>query len=37
MKQPEGATAPNTKDCPHCLSAIPLKATRCAHCTAELK
>jgi large conductance mechanosensitive channel len=30
-------TAPTTKDCPHCLSTIPLKATRCAHCTAELK
>ena len=29
--------APTTKDCPYCLSAIPSKATRCAHCTAELK
>jgi large conductance mechanosensitive channel len=29
--------APTTKDCPHCLMAIPIKATRCAHCTAELK
>lgn len=28
---------PTTKDCPHCLSVIPLKASRCAHCTAELK
>ena len=28
--------APATKDCPLCLSAIPLKATRCAHCTAML-
>jgi large conductance mechanosensitive channel len=27
---------PTTKDCPHCLSEIPIKATRCAHCTAEL-
>lgn len=34
MKQPEPVI---TKDCPHCLSVIPLKATRCAHCTAELK
>jgi large conductance mechanosensitive channel len=33
-KQPEPASAPTTKDCPHCLSAIPIKA---AHCTAELK
>jgi large conductance mechanosensitive channel len=28
---------PTTKDCPHCLSSIPLKATRCAHCCAELQ
>jgi large conductance mechanosensitive channel len=25
------------KDCPECLSAIPVKAKRCAFCTAELK
>ena len=31
------APAPVTKDCPHCLSAIPIKATRCPHCTSELK
>jgi large conductance mechanosensitive channel len=29
-------TAPTTKDCPHCLSTIPLKATRCAHCTSAV-
>ena len=29
--------APTTKDCPYCLSNIPLKAMRCAHCTADLK
>jgi large conductance mechanosensitive channel len=28
---------PTTKDCPYCLSAIPIKATRCPHCTSELK
>jgi large conductance mechanosensitive channel len=28
--------APTTKDCPHCLSTIPLKATRCKDCTSEL-
>ena len=28
---------PETKLCPFCLSEIPYKATRCAHCTAELK
>lgn len=27
---------PTTKDCPRCYSAIPLKATRCPHCTSEL-
>ncbi len=28
--------APSTKECPYCLSAIPLKATRCPHCTSQL-
>ena len=37
MQRPEPATAPATKDCPHCLSAVPVKATKCAHCTSELK
>ncbi len=27
---------PTTKDCPHCLSTIPLKATRCAECCIDL-
>jgi large conductance mechanosensitive channel len=27
---------PTTKDCPYCLSTIPLKATRCPQCTSEL-
>ena len=29
--------APTTKDCPYCFSSIPIKATRCPHCTSELK
>ncbi len=29
--------APTTKECPFCLSTIPLKATRCGHCTSEVK
>ena len=37
MKKPAPAATPSTKDCPHCLSAVPLKATRCAHCTSDLK
>ena len=28
---------PTTKECPFCLSVIPLRATRCGHCTSELK
>ena len=28
---------PTTKECPYCLSIIPIKATRCAHCTSELE
>ena len=28
---------PTTKECPYCLSVVPLKATRCAHCTSDLK
>jgi large conductance mechanosensitive channel len=27
---------PTTKECPRCLSTIPIMATRCAHCTSEL-
>lgn len=30
------AEEPTTQDCPYCLSAIPLGAARCAHCTSEL-
>ena len=35
-RQEEGPPEPTTKDCPYCLSSIPIKATRCAHCTSEL-
>ena len=27
---------PDTKDCPACAMKIPIKATRCPHCTSEL-
>ncbi|MGH7836311.1 MAG: large conductance mechanosensitive channel protein MscL [Candidatus Binataceae bacterium] len=30
------AAAPTTKDCPFCLSPIPLKATRCPSCTSQM-
>lgn len=36
-RQPEGAPAAPTKACAYCLSTIALKATRCPHCTSELK
>jgi large conductance mechanosensitive channel len=29
--------APTTKECPYCITAIPIKATRCPNCTSELK
>jgi len=34
----KGATpsAPTTKDCLYCATAIPIKATRCPNCTSEL-
>ncbi|MET0152973.1 MAG: large conductance mechanosensitive channel protein MscL [Candidatus Binatia bacterium] len=34
---PTQPAAPTTKDCPYCLSQIPAKATRCAHCTSQLQ
>ncbi len=38
MKREEEAppAEPTTKECPYCLSTIPIKATRCPHCTSEL-
>ncbi len=31
------AAGPTTKDCPFCLSTIPLKATRCGQCCIDLR
>jgi large conductance mechanosensitive channel len=37
LKKPAPAPiAPETKECPYCLSVIALKATRCPHCTSEV-
>ena len=36
-KKAVAPAAPTTKDCPYCFSSIPIKATRCPHCTSELK
>ena len=35
-KTEEAPAAPTTKICPYCLSEIPIAATKCAHCTADL-
>lgn len=36
LKSGEEVPDPTTKDCPYCFTTIPLKATRCPHCTSEL-
>jgi large conductance mechanosensitive channel len=36
MKKEEAPAAPTTKECPACLEQVPLKATRCKHCTSQL-
>lgn len=33
---PHKDESPKTRDCPFCLSTVPLGATRCAYCTAQL-
>ncbi len=35
-KQEEAPAAPTTKDCPFCQTSIPIKASRCPHCTSQL-
>ena len=39
LKKSEPAPAPaaaTTRSCPHCISDIPIKASRCPHCTSQL-
>ncbi len=36
-KKEEAPAEPTTKVCPFCQSEISIKATRCPHCTSELK
>ena len=35
-REQEAPAEVTTKECPFCLSAIPIKATRCAFCTSQL-
>lgn len=37
-RRDEGAapTEPTTKNCPYCLTTVPVKATRCSACTSQL-
>ena len=35
--KPAPAAEPSTKECPLCLSVIPLKAVKCAHCASDIK
>ena len=35
-EEPKEEAPADTKECPECLSTVPLKATRCPHCTSEL-
>ena len=37
MRREEVPATPTTKECPFCLSAIPLAATRCPHCTSTVE
>ena len=36
-KKPEAPKAPTTKKCPFCCSEIAIEATKCPHCTSDLK
>ena len=36
FKPKEVQVPPATRDCPYCLSSVPLMATRCAYCTSAL-
>ncbi|MEJ5250636.1 MAG: large conductance mechanosensitive channel protein MscL [Chthonomonadetes bacterium] len=35
--KPAPAAEPATKECPYCLSTIPIRATRCPYCTSQLE
>jgi len=35
-KKEEAPAEPTEKECPHCFTSIPIKATRCPNCTSQL-
>lgn len=37
LKREPSPPEPTTKVCTYCFSAIPIKATRCPHCTSQLE
>lgn len=37
FKKKQEVAPVTTKECPYCLSSIPLKASRCGHCTSHLE
>lgn len=36
LKKAPPPADPTTKDCPQCLSSVPIKATKCAFCTSNI-
>ncbi len=36
-KKDQTEEAPSSKDCPYCITSIPIQATRCPHCTSKLE
>jgi large conductance mechanosensitive channel len=37
MKKAPPPADPSTKECPFCISQVPLKASKCPNCTSDLK
>jgi large conductance mechanosensitive channel len=37
LRTPEPVATPDTRDCPFCVSKIPIKATRCPFCTSQVQ
>ena len=36
-QEEEAPPPPDKKDCSYCFTSVPIKATRCPHCTSELE